>query len=406
MQRKIESEVQGRAGTLATTWLEEGAAFEDLSRSAAADASAPGTAETFDVIVIGAGQAGLSVGYHLARRGTRFVILDAQARVGDAWRQRWDSLRLFTPARFDGLVGMPFPGSSDDFPTKDEMADYLESYATRFGLPVRTNARVERLARQGDRYVVIAGGKRLEARQVVIAMSSYQAPRVPAFARDLSPEIVQLHSADYRRPSQLPDGDVLVVGAGNSGAEIAMDLLKPGRRVWLSGRIPGQVPFDIRKQWVRRTILPVLFRVIFHRLISVDTPIGRKARPAFTRQGTPLIRTRAQDLVAAGVERVGRTTEVRDGKPVLADGRLLDVKSVVWCTGFGMGTGWVSLPVFDDHGEPIQSRGVATSEPGLYFVGAHFLYSVSSAMIHGIARDAERVANSIAARLPVTASAA
>jgi putative flavoprotein involved in K+ transport len=237
-------------------------------------------------------------------------------------------------------------------------------------------------------------------------MSSYQAPRIPAFARELDPSIVQLHTLDYRRPSQVPDGDVLVVGAGNSGAEIAMDLLAAGRRVHLSGRIPGQVPFDVRKRWVRRTIMRVLFRGIFHRVLTVDTPIGRRARPKFLTGGTPLIRTRSQDLDAAGVARVGRTTGARDGRPLLADGRVLDVRGIVWCTGFALGGGWVDLPVFDDHGEPVTEKGIVPNEPGLYFVGTHFVYAVSSAMVHGVERDAARITSAIAARLGRPALAA
>src|SRR5579884_417399 len=176
--------------------------------------------ERIQTIVIGGGQAGLSVGYHLARRGLPFVILDANERIGDSWRKRWDSLRLFTPARYDGLAGMPFPAPAFTFVTKDEMADYLEAYAARFALPVRTGVRVDRLSRHGDRFDVTAGGLRFEAENVVVAMSNYQQPRVPPFAHELDPGISQLHSSEYRNPSQLRDGSVLIVGAGNSGAEI------------------------------------------------------------------------------------------------------------------------------------------------------------------------------------------
>ena len=176
-------------------------------------------------IVIGGGQAGLSVGYWLTRMGVPFLILDASARIGDTWRGRWDSLRLFTPARFDGLAGMPFPAHPEYFPTKDEMADYLEAYAARFALPVRSGTRVDRVTREGGRFVVRAGATRFEADNVVVAMASYQEPRVPAFAAELDPSIVQLHSADYRNPSQMAEGDVLLVGAGNSGAEIAFELM-------------------------------------------------------------------------------------------------------------------------------------------------------------------------------------
>ncbi|HET9325938.1 MAG TPA: FAD-dependent oxidoreductase [Candidatus Eisenbacteria bacterium] len=386
--------------------LEEGAAFETLSREsdAAARPREPGERERFDVIVIGGGQAGLSVGHHLARLGISFVILESHPRIGDSWRTRWDSLRLFTPARFNGLDGLKFPAPPYAFPTKDEMGDYLEAYAGHFKLPVRTGTRVERLSREGDRYVVNAGGKRLEASHVVVAMATYQKPKVPAFARELDSRTFQMHSIDYRRPSQLPAGDVLIVGAANSGAEIALDLARTGRRVWVSGRNPGEVPFRIENPVAQRVIMPLLFRVIFHRIMTVDTPIGRKLRPKFTKKGLPLIRTKFADLAKAGVNLVPRAEGVSQGRPRLADGTVLDVKSVVWCTGFDIGRGWIDLPVFDEHEEPVQNRGVVPSEPGLYFVGPHFLYSASSTMIHGIGRDAQRVAETIGQRLLVRAA--
>lgn len=380
--------------------LEEGTAFAELRagrqrREHHRQSDAP-CDERHEVIVIGGGQAGLSVGYHLQREGVPFVILDARHRIGDAWRERWDSLRLFTPRRFDGLDGMRFPGAANDFPTKDEMADYLESYATHFHLPVRTGVRVEQLSRDGDRYVVSAGGRRLEARQVVVAMSSYQRAVTPAFAAELDPAITQLHSADYRRPSQLPQGDILLVGAGNSGAEIAIELARAGRRVWISGRDVGQVPFPVRNAMVRRFVLPIVFRIVFHRVLTTATPIGRKVRPTMISGGLPLIRTRRGDLAAAGVTRVPRMEGVRDGYPLLADGSVRRVSGVVWCTGYDMGQSWIDLPVFDQRGEPIQERGVVPNQPGLYFVGPHFLYSASSTMIHGIGRDARHVAKRIA----------
>ena len=192
-------------------------------------------------MIIGGGQAGLSTGYHLATRGLPFVILDANERIGDAWRKRWDSLRLFTPARYDGLPGWPFPAPDWSFPTKDEVAGYLEAYAARFDLPVRTGVHVDGLSRNADRYVVAAGDRRFEADQVVVASGAYQRPRVPAFAAELDPDIVQVHSSEYRDPSQLQEGGVLVVGASNSGAEIALEVSR-GHRTWLSGRHPGQEP--------------------------------------------------------------------------------------------------------------------------------------------------------------------
>jgi putative flavoprotein involved in K+ transport len=266
-------------------------------------------------------------------------------------------------------------------------------------LPVRTGVRVDRVWRDGARYIVEAGDRRLEADHVVVAMASFQAARLPEFAPALDPSIVQLHSSEYKNPAQLRPGDVLVVGAGNSGADIALEVAR-SRRVWLSGRHPGHVPFRIESR-IARAVLPFLFRVVFHRILTVDTPMGRKARPAIISKGGPLIRVKPADLVAAGVERTPRVTDVRDGKPLLADGRVLDVTNVIWCTGFHPGLNWIDLPkpVCGADGEPVHDRGIVPDEPGLYFVGLHFLYSFSSTMIHGVARDAERITATIQTRV-------
>ena len=353
--------------------------------------------EQVSTVVVGGGQAGLSTGYFLARRGIEFVILEAHQRIGDSWRERWDSLRLFTPARFDGLAGMPFPAPSHSFPTKNAMADYLESYAKRFALPVRTGVAVRRLSRNGSRYVVETDDRVIEADNVVVAMATYQRPRTPAFAAELDPGIVQLHSSAYRNASQLAPGGVLVVGAGNSGSEIALEAARAGHPTTMAGRDTGHVPFRIERP-VGRLLLPFVFRVVFHRLLTVDTPIGRRARPKIISQGGPLIRVKPHDLEDAGVERVGRVTGVKEGRPVLEGERVLDVASVVWCTGYDPGFTWIDLPVLDQRGDPKQERGIVSASPGLYFVGLHFLYALSSTMIHGVARDAERVVKAIARR--------
>ena len=362
--------------------------------------------ERLKVVVIGAGQAGLSVGHHLARHGVPFVILDAHGRVGDSWRQRWDSLHLFTPARFDGLDGMPFPAAPTIFPTKDEMADYLGAYAEHFHLPVRPHTRVEGLSRVGDRYVLTTGRETLEAEHVVVAMAGYQRAKVPAFATDLDAGIVQLHSSDYRRPSQLRDGPVLLVGAGNSGSEIAMELRRHSHRVWMSGRDTGHLPFRIAGLIGRTLLQPLVLRVVFHRLLTTDAWLGRKVRPIITRRGGPLIRVRPKDLALVGVERVGRVRGVEQGLPTLEDGRRLDATNVIWCTGFEPGFSWIHLPVRDERGMPNHHRGVVPTEPGLYFVGLTFLYAMSSSMIHGVGRDARYVADTVASRVRAGRTAA
>ncbi len=351
------------------------------------------TVERVDTIVVGGGQAGLAVGYHLAQRGLSFAILDAHERIGDAWRRRWDSLRLFTPAEYDQLPGMPFPAPAGAFPTKDEMADYLEAYATRFQLPVRTGVRVDRLTKHDGRFLVVAGERRFSADHVVVAMSTWQHPRVPAFAGELDERVTQLHSLEYRSPSQLRDGGVLVVGAGNSGGEIALEAAR-GHRTWLAGRDTGHIPFHIDGFAARLVLRRLVLRGLFHHLLTIKTPLGRIARRKLLSQGMPLIRLKPKDLVQAGITRVPRVTGVRDGQPLLEDGRVLDVTNVVWCTGFQPGLSWIDLPVFEN-GAPRHERGVA-AEPGLYFVGHGFVYAASSAMVQGVGRDAAYVVGHIA----------
>ena len=351
--------------------------------------------ESFDTIVIGGGQAGLSVGYYLKKHGCRFVVLDANDHIGGSWRTRtWESLRLFTPARYDGLPGWPFPAPGWSYPTARETADYLDAYADRFELPVRTGMAVEALTKEGETYVARCNGRSFEAANVVVATGFYGKPAVPDFARDLDSRVVQMHSSEYRGPAQLEPGGVLLVGAGNSGADIALELAAD-HQVWLSGRDKGEVPIRIESRKAR-FILPVLWFIASH-ILTVRTPLGRKVRPHVLENGAPLIRVKSHDLRAAGVERVPKTVGVRDGLPLLEDGRVLDVANVIWCTGFRQDLGWLDVPAFGDDSRPLHERGVAT-EPGLYFVGLDFLYAFTSENVGGVGRDARRIVRHIAAR--------
>ncbi len=355
--------------------------------------------EFFDTVVIGGGQAGLAIGAELARQGRDFVILDASSRIGDAWRLRWESLRLFTPARFVGLPGLPFPGDPYSFPTKDEVASYLEAYATMFDLPVRTGVRVDRVRRDGDRLVASAGGLRFESRNIVVATGACQAPKVPGFAGELDEHITQLHSSDYRNPAQLPPGPVLVVGLGNSGAEIARDVAA-SRPVWIAGTPSGEIPVHLSRA-TARFVFPVLRLGAIHVLTRAN-PIGRAASAKL--ETAPLIRTKVADLLAAGVRVVPRVTGVRDGLPAFADDTARDVASVIWCTGYRNDFSWIDLPVFDDDGEPVHHRGVVESVPGLYFIGLEFLYAAASATLPGVGRDARHLAKRM--RPPAAAQSA
>jgi putative flavoprotein involved in K+ transport len=366
-------------------------------------AAATGAAQRIDTVVIGAGQAGLAVGYHLARRGVPFVILEAHERVGDVWRRRFDSLRLYTPKRYDGLPGKRWAGDRWACPTKDEMADYLEAYAREFALPVRTGVAVDRLFRDGGRFVVSAGAERFVADHVIIASGTWQTPVTPPFADDLDPRIVQLHSDEYRNPSQLAPGPVLAVGASHSGADIAYEVARHGHPTTLVGPTRGEVPFDIEGR-PARVILRVLWFMANH-VLTLRTPLGRKMSHHVRGEGGPLLRVRTADLRAAGVQRSEcKVAGVRDGLPVLEDGRVVEAANVIWCTGFRKDLSWLGMDVAGDDGWPAQKRGAVESVPGLYFVGLPFLQAFGSMLVGGVGRDAERIAREVAARTPAAAA--
>ena len=346
--------------------------------------------ERLETVVIGAGQAGLAVGYHLAAQDADFVILDGAARVGDSWRHRWDSLRLFTPAVYSGLPGMHFPAPALHLPDKDEVADYLERYAERFDLPVRMGSAVQSLERVGDQYLITTSDRVFEAENVVVATGPFQRSKIPPLAARLSTGIHQLHSSQYRSPFDLPDGPALVVGAGNSGAQIALELARY-RTVWLAGRETGRIPRRLLGRDIYEWIWPVLTR------LTLDTRLGRKLRTR-TQRGDPLVGIPERMLRENGVKRVGRVTEERDGLPV-ADGAALEPKVIVWSTGFSPDYSWIQLPVLDDDGRPRHTRGIADDQPGLFFVGLRFQHRMTSALIGGVGADAEFIAAQVARRV-------
>ena len=346
--------------------------------------------ERVDSIVIGGGQAGLAVGQQLAERDEDFVILDAEHRVGDAWRRRWDSLRLFTPAARCGLPGMAFPATPSHLPDKDEMADYLQRYAERFDLPIRHGTRVDTLGWNGERYTVLAGDRRFEADNVIVATGPFHRPTIPPFADRIASDIPQLHSSQYRSPFDLPDGPVLVVGAGNSGAQIALELAK-FRKVWLAGRDTGHLPRRLLGRDVFDWLWPVMQRA------TIDTRLGRRIQRRIRSGGDSLIGIPERSLTDAGVERVARVTEVRAGLPI-CDGKSLQPRAIVWCTGYSPDFGWIDLPVLDERGQPRHRRGAAIDAPGLYFAGLRFQYRLNSSLVGGVGQDATHIAEQVSRR--------
>lgn len=358
------------------------------------------SSDRHEVVVIGAGQAGLAAGYHLARRGIDFTVLESRDRVGDVWRERYDSLRLYSPARYDALPGLPMPLAAHAFPTGRQMADYLEAYADHHRLPVRTGVRVDRLTASDGAapFTLSTGDRTFEADKVVVATGSFQRPHVPELASRLDPGIRQLHAADYRGPDQLRDGPVLVVGLSHSGADIAYELSTAGHPTIVSGRSHGQLPFSVDSR--RARLAWPLMRFAALNILTLRTPIGRKMAPRVRAGGGPLLRVRRGDLTAAGVTlHEARVTDVDGrGRPMLADGTALDVANVVWCTGFRPDYRWIDLPVIGTDGWPRERRGVVGDIPGLYFLGIPFLYSFTSMLVVGADRDAAFVVDHLASR--------
>ena len=345
--------------------------------------------ETFDVVVVGGGQAGLAAGYVLNDTDLQYTILDESPGIGHAWRSRWASLRLFTVARYSALPGLEFPGDPEHSPTTDEVADYLEAYARHFSLPVRLGTRVEELTDDDGGFVLETSGGTYKAQQVIVATGAYQRPHVPSISQRLDSGVVQLHAAEYRNPDQLPDdGEVLVVGAGNSGVEIAEELSE-SRRVYLS--------VGSKLGWLPRRILGKSVHWWGERLGMIRAPVnGWYGRRVAASEG--LIGTSVRQLKRRhGVQLRGRVVAGDGRRVVFADGSSLEVPVVVWATGYASDYRWIRLPVLDEEGDPIHRRGV-TDVPGLYFLGLKFQHSAGSALIGWVEEDARFIVDALQAR--------
>ncbi len=336
----------------------------------------------WSTIIIGAGQAGLAAGYHLLKAGEDFVIIDSAKNVGDSWRKRWDSLRLFTPSQYDRLPGFAFPASRGIMPSKDEMADYLEKYAEKFKLPVRLGEKVNHLSKKQSGFEITTTKGILKCVHVIVATGTNPLPRIPEFANDLNKNVHQIHSSQYLNPDSLPSGSVLVVGAGTSGVEIAIELAG-SRHTLISGHPTFHIPDPILRYAGR------LYWWFASNVLTVRTPIGRKAKKSILKGGGPLVNVSVKDLIAAGVEQVPRVSGVETGQPKLENGRVVTVSSIVWATGFKPDFSWIDLKVTDEkNGWPLTKRGVSTEIKGMYFIGMLFQYGLTSGLVGGVGRDA------------------
>lgn len=348
--------------------------------------------DAYNTIVIGGGQAGLAAGYYLSQQKKDFVILDSNERTGDTWRNRWDSLRLFTPAWMNGLPGMSFPGPEGAFPAKNEMASFLEKYKTELNLPVLYGSRVLSVTKVSFGYEVSTNDNKFFAINIVVATGSYTTANVPPISKLLNVGIHQLHSSAYKSPSALPPGNVLVVGAGTSGLQIALDLLLRGRKVFVAGKPPARIPDVIFKYFSKQ------FVWFAAHILNTSTPLGRKiGRAVRSRSGkAPLINISMEDIIKAGGIPVSRIAGAEKGWPVTACGERIPALNIIWATGFAPDYSWLGLPEsLGDSGYPLANRGVSPIYPGLYFVGSLFQYGLTSSWVAGVGRDAEYVCNHI-----------
>ena len=336
---------------------------------------------SYDFVVVGAGQAGLSISYHLKSAGFNFLMVDADDEIGSSWLKRWDSLTLFTPSQYNGLPGLPFPMKAGLYPNKQAVADYLKSYVDAFSLPIRLNCQVKQMTKVDGRYLIETNNEQIQADNVIVATGPFHTPNIPACHNQIDSRIVQLHSSEYKNTEQLNVGDTVVVGAGDSGVQILSEIADTGRNVYFSGQSRAMfLPQEIfgKTLWWWLSKLGILG-------LNKYSWLGNKLSKATQ----PIIGTNLKQILAkSNVGIVGRTLGVKGDTIEFEHAALNSIKNIVWATGFKPDFNWIADIELDESGYPENYRGVS-NQKGLYFIGLPWLHTRASATLGGVALDAE-----------------
>ena len=338
--------------------------------------------KSYSVVIIGAGQSGLTMGVKLKSAGIDYLILGKEQRLGDVWRQRYDSLQLFTPRWLSRLPGHPADTRNPNgYADKDEIADDLEAYATTHQLNVQLSTEVTALRRTDEGFLLDTNRGAFTTARVVIATGPFQNPSIPDFATVLSPDVFQVHTAHYKNKEQLRNGNVLIVGGGNSGAQIAVELAKHHVVHLSTTKTIAFVPQEILEKSIFWW---------FKKLGVYKAHIGTRIGQRLSQRGDPVIGKALKACIDSGEVRMhSRAISAAGNRVLFEGGESLKVYNVIWATGFTSDYGWVQVPgVLDEQGRPDHKRGVCKTA-GTYFLGLPWQHNRGSALIGGVAADAE-----------------
>ena len=339
----------------------------------------------YHTIIIGGGQAGLAAAYYLSKQNKNYVVLEAADTIGHSWKVRYDSLKLFTSARYNNLPGLEFPGAKNRFPHKDEVVSYLQNYVNRFQIQLKINEKVISLSKKDQLFQVRTENNSYTSENVIVSTGPFQEALIPAFIKNIDADIHQMHSSTYRNSTQLQAGDTLVVGGGNSGVQIVEELVNEGRNVY----------FSFRGKMKRMPNNMFMQRLVFGSGIT-SAAVHSLVGGLLKKRGEPVMGTNIKKLFREpNLTLVGRTIGADTKEIMCEEGMLLNIRNIIWATGFNPDFRWMAFDIFDEKGYPVQQRGV-TSVSGLYFLGLAWMHSRNSGLLGGIKEDAEYITDKIA----------